>query len=93
MDRLPFRGAEETCASVFARVSGPSLAKRHHLESGNEAHPSGRKSAGGNVSTNSTNTRKKEVCGGWHSGGTAGGNVSTNSTNTRKKEVCGGWHS
>ena len=47
--------------------SGPSLAKRPHLESGNEAHPSGKKSAGGNVSTSSTNTRRKGVHGGWHS--------------------------
>ena len=29
--------------------------------------PSGKKSAGGNVSTNSTNTRRKGGCGGWHS--------------------------
>ena len=41
--------------------SGPSLAKRPHLESGNEAHPSGKKSAGGNVSTSSTDTRRKGV--------------------------------
>ena len=39
--------------------SGPSSAKRPHLESGNEAHPNGKKSAGGNVSTGSTNTRRK----------------------------------
>ena len=31
--------------------SGTSLAKRPHLESGNEAHPNGKKSAGGSVST------------------------------------------
>ena len=47
--------------------SGPSLAKWPHVKSGNEAHPSGKKSAGGNVSTSSTDTRKKEVCGGQHS--------------------------
>ena len=46
--------------------SGPSLAKRPHLESGNEACPSGKKSAGGSVSTSSTNTKRKAVCGGWH---------------------------
>ena len=40
------------------RSSGPSLAKRPHL-----AHPSGKKSAGGIVSTSSTNTRRKGVCG------------------------------
>ena len=47
--------------------SGPSLAMRPHLESGNEAHPSGSKSAGGNVSISSTDTRKKGVHGGWYS--------------------------
>ena len=47
--------------------SGPSLAKRPHLESGNKNHPSGKKSAGGHVSTSSANTRGKGVCGGWHS--------------------------
>ena len=47
--------------------SGPSLAKRPHLESENEAHPIGKKSDGGNVSTSSTNTRRKWVCGGQHS--------------------------
>ena len=47
--------------------SGPSLAKRPHLESGNEAHPSGKKSAGGSVSTNSMDTRRKGVCGCWQS--------------------------
>ena len=44
--------------------SGPSLDKRPHLECGNEAHPSGKKSAGDNVSTSSTDTRRKGVCGG-----------------------------
>ena len=47
--------------------SDPSLAKRPHLESGNEAHPGGKKSTGGNVSTSSTNTRRKGVHGGQHS--------------------------
>ena len=40
------------------------LAKRPHLESGNEAHPKGKKSASGYVSTSSANTRRKEDCGG-----------------------------
>ena len=44
--------------------SGPSLAKRPNLESGKEAHPSGKKSAGGSVSTSSTDTGRKRVCGG-----------------------------
>ena len=39
--------------------SGASLAKRPHLESGNDAHPSGRKSTGGSVTTSSANTRRK----------------------------------
>ena len=47
--------------------SGPSLAKRLHLESGNEANPSGKKSAGGSVSTSSGDTRMKGVHWGWHS--------------------------
>ena len=38
---------------------GPSLAKKPHLESGNEAHPSDKTSAGGNVSTSSTDTRRR----------------------------------
>ena len=42
--------------------SGASLAKRPNLESGNEAHPSGKESAGGSVSTRSANTRRKGVC-------------------------------
>ena len=41
------------------RSSGPSLAKRPHLESGNETCPNGKKSAGDNVSTSSTDTRRK----------------------------------
>ena len=44
--------------------SGPYLAKRPPWESGNEAHPSGKKSAGGSVSTSSVNTRRKGVHGG-----------------------------
>ena len=47
--------------------SVPPLVKRPNLETGNEAHPSGKKSAGGSVSTNSANARRKEACGGWHS--------------------------
>ena len=38
---------------------GASLAKRHHLESKIEAHPGGRKSIGGSVSTRSADARKK----------------------------------
>ena len=45
--------------------SGSYLAKRPHLVSGNEAHPSGKRSTGGSVSTSSTDTRRKGVHGGW----------------------------
>ena len=41
------------------RPSGASLPKRPHLGSRNEAHLSGKKSAGGSVSTSSTETRRK----------------------------------
>ena len=44
--------------------SGASLAKRPHMECGNEAYPSGKKSAGGSVSTSSAGTRRKGGCGG-----------------------------
>ena len=47
--------------------SGPYFAKRPHLESGNGAHPSGKKSAGDSISTGSTDTRRKGVSGGQHS--------------------------
>ena len=43
--------------------SGASLAKRPHLESGNEAHLSGKKSAGGSVLTSTAETRRKEGVG------------------------------
>ena len=45
---------------------GPSLAMRPYLESGNQDHPSGKKSVGGNVSTSSTDTRRKGISGGWY---------------------------
>ena len=48
-------------------TSGASLPKRPHLESWTKACPSGKKSAGGSVSTSSTESRRKGVCGGWHS--------------------------
>ena len=40
-------------------ISGASLPKRPHLESGPEAHPHGKTSAGGSVSTSSAETRRK----------------------------------
>ena len=45
-------------------TSGAPLPKRPHLESGNEAHLHGKKSAGGAVSTSSTESRWKGGCGG-----------------------------
>ena len=48
-------------------TSGASLPKWPHLESGNEAHLHGKKSAGGTVSTCSTESRRKGGHGGWHS--------------------------
>ena len=44
-------------------TSGASLPKRPHLESGNEAHPSGKKSTGCSVSTTSAESRKGGVWG------------------------------
>ena len=46
-------------------TSGASLPKRPHLESGTEAHLSGKKSAGGSVSTSSAESRRKGGHGGW----------------------------
>ena len=43
-------------------TSGAPLPKQPHLESGNEAHPHGKKSAGGAVSTISTESRRKGGC-------------------------------
>ena len=48
-------------------TSGASLPKWPHLGSGNEACPHGKKSAGGTVSTSSTESRRKGGHGGWHS--------------------------
>ena len=48
-------------------ISGASLPKRPHLESGNEAYLSGKKSAGGSVSTSSAESRRKGGHGGQHS--------------------------
>ena len=41
------------------KSSYASLAKRPHLKSGTETHPSGKKSAGGSVSATSADTMKK----------------------------------
>ena len=44
-------------------TSGASLPNRPHLESGNEAHPSGKKSAGDSVSTSPAESRRKGMWG------------------------------
>ena len=59
-DRL---GSISQCKRPLPGSSGTSLAKRPHLESGNGAYPSGKKSAGGSVSTSSANTRRKGAMG------------------------------
>ena len=49
-------------------TSGASLPKRPHLESGNDAHLSGKKSAGGSVFISSAeSSRKGGGMEGWHS--------------------------
>ena len=48
-------------------TSGATLPKWPHLESGNEARPHGKKSAGGAVSTSSTESTQKGGHGGQHS--------------------------
>ena len=40
-------------------TSGASLPKRPHLQSGNEAHPNGKKSASGSIPTSSPESRRK----------------------------------
>ena len=66
-DWVPIHSTEETCVRLCARPSGAPLPKWPHLESGNEAHLHGKKSAGGAVSTSSTESRRKGGHGGWHS--------------------------
>ena len=53
----------DLCQGLCQGHRGASLAKRPHLESGNEAHLSGKKSAGGSVSTSSAGTRRKRDVG------------------------------
>ena len=48
-------------------TSGAPLPKWPHLESGSEAHVHGKKSAGGTVSTSSTDSRRKGGHRGRHS--------------------------
>ena len=54
-----FTGQKRPMSGSVPGTSGAYLPKRPHLESGNEAHASGKKSAGGSVSTSSTESRRK----------------------------------
>ena len=62
-----FTVQERPVSGSVPGTSGATLPKRPHLESGNEAHPHGKKSAGGAVSTSSTESRWKGGHGGQHS--------------------------
>ena len=57
----------DLCQGLCWGLVAASLPKWPHLESGNEAHLHGKKSAGSTVSTSSTESRRKGGCGGWHS--------------------------
>ena len=59
-----FTAQKKPMSGSVLGTSGVSLPKRPHLESGNEACPSGKKSAGGTVSTSSTESRRKGGHGG-----------------------------
>ena len=56
--RFQFTVQKKPLPGSVPGTSGASLPKRPHLENGNEAHPSGKKSAGGSVSTSSAESRK-----------------------------------
>ena len=62
-----FRVQKRSVPGSVSGSSGQPLARRPHLETGNRAHPSGKKSAGGSVSTSSADPRRKGVHGGQHS--------------------------
>ena len=57
----------DLCQGLCWGLVGASLPNWPHLESGNEAHLHGKKSAGGTVSTSSTESRRKGGHGGLHS--------------------------
>ena len=54
-----FTAQKRLMSGSVVGTSGVSLPERPHLESGNEAYPSGKKSAGGSVSMSSAETRRK----------------------------------
>ena len=55
------------CKKDMPESSGASLAKRPYLKSRIKTHPGCRKSAGGSVSANSADAKKKGSHGGWNS--------------------------
>ena len=65
MDWFQFTVQKRPMSGSGPGTSGASLPKLPHLESGNEACPSGKKSAGSTVSTSSTESRRKGGHGGW----------------------------
>ena len=62
--RFQFTVQKRPMSGSVPGTSGASLPKRPHLESGNDAHPSGKKSAGGSVSTSSAESGRKGGHGG-----------------------------
>ena len=62
-----FKVQKRPTSGSVPETSGASLPKWPHLESGNEARPRGKKSAGGTVSTSFTESRRKGGHGGQHS--------------------------
>ena len=65
--RFQFTVHKRPMSGSVQGTSGASLPKWPHLESGNEAHLHGKKSAGGTVSTSSTESRRKGGHGGQYS--------------------------
>ena len=57
----------DLCQALCQGLVGHLCPKWPHLESGNEAHLHGKKSAGGTVSTSSTESRRKGGHGGQQS--------------------------
>ena len=65
--RFQFTVQKRPMSGSVPGSGGASLPKQPHLESGNEARLHGKKSAGGTVSTCSTESRRKGGHGGQHS--------------------------
>ena len=54
-----FAAQKRPMSGSVLRTSGEPLTKRPHLENGNKAHLSGKRSASGSVSTSSAESRRK----------------------------------